>query len=89
MPSISMFYGIIIYLYFMDNKRHHAPHIHANYQEHEAVIAIPHGEVLEGSLPKSKMKLVQAWVELHQDELLADWKLVVSGQQPYNIEPLR
>ncbi len=89
MPSISMFYGIIIYLYFMDNRQHHAPHIHANYQEHEAVIAIPDGEILEGSLPKSKMKLVQAWIELHHDELLADWKLSASGQQPYNIEPLR
>lgn len=89
MPSISMFYGIIIYLYFIDNRRHHCPHIHANYQEDEAVISIPDGEVLEGSLPKPKMKLVQAWIVLHQDELLADWKLVVSGQQPYNIEPLR
>ena len=87
MPSISMFYGIIISLYFMDNRQHHAPHIHANYQEHEAVIAIPNGDVLEGSLPRSKMKLVQAWIELHQDELLADWKLAASGQQPYSIEP--
>ncbi len=73
----------------MDTRQHHAPHIHANYQEHEAVIAIPDGEILEGSLPKSKMKLVQAWIELHHDELLADWKLSASGQQPYNIEPLR
>ena len=89
MPSISMFYGIIISLYCMDNRQHHAPHIHANYQEHEAVIAIPNGDVLEGSLPRSNMKLVHAWIELHQDELLADWKLAASGQQPYSIEPLR
>ena len=57
MPSISMFYGIIVYLYFMDNKQHHCPHIHANYQEYEAVVSIPDGEVLEGTLPKPKMKL--------------------------------
>ncbi len=34
------------------------------------------------------MKLLQAWIELHKDELLADWELTLSGQQPYKIEPL-
>jgi hypothetical protein len=43
----------------------------------------------EGSIPASKMKLLQAWIELHKDELVADWELAVSGQQPYKIEPLR
>lgn len=89
MPAISMFYGIIVYLYFRDNKQHHVPHIHVKYQEHEVVVTIPEGEVLEGSIPRAKMKLLQAWVELHKDELVADWELAVSGQQPYKIEPLR
>jgi len=35
------------------------------------------------------MKLVQAWIEIHRDELVADWELAVSGQPPYKIEPLR
>jgi hypothetical protein len=35
------------------------------------------------------MKLLQAWIELHKDELAANWELAVSGQQPYKIEPLR
>lgn len=53
------------------------------------VIVIPVGEILEGSLPNSKMKLVLAWVEIHSDELMADWELAVSGQQPFKIEPLK
>ena len=89
MPVISMFYGIIIHLYFKDDRRHKRPHIHVTYQESEAVIAVPDGDILEGSLPSNKMKLVQAWMEIHRDELVADWKLAVSGQHPYKIEPLR
>ena len=89
MPSISMFYGIIIYLYFLDNKQHHVPHFHAKYQNHEVVLSIPDGDVLAGSFPRSKMKLLQAWVELHKDELVANWELAVAGQQPYKIDPLR
>ena len=89
MPVISMFYGIIVSMYFIDNRQHKKPHIHVKYQGREAVIAIPEGEVLEGSLPPAKMKLVAAWVEIHQDELMADWDLAVSGQHPYKIDPLR
>lgn len=59
------------------------------YQNDEVIVSIPEGEVLEGSIPASKMKLLQAWIELHKDELVADWELAVSGQQPYKIEPLR
>lgn len=89
MPSISMFYGIIVYLYFRDNRQHNSPHVHARYQGQEVVVSIPDGEILEGSIPNSKMKLLQAWIELHRDELIANWELAVSGQQPYKIDPLR
>jgi hypothetical protein len=89
MPAISAFYGIIIYMYFMDNKQHNMPHIHATYQGQEVILAIPDGQVLDGNFPSSKMKLLQAWIELHKDELIADWELAVSGQLPYKIEPLR
>ena len=47
------------------------------------------GELLEGSLPNRQMKLVQAWVELCQDELMADWYLASTGQMPFKIDPLR
>ena len=89
MPVISMFYGIIVLMFFFDNKKHHRPHIHAHYGEYEVIIAIDDGEVLEGDLPKPKMKLVQAWIEIHRDELAADWRLAVEGQQPFKIEPLK
>ena len=89
MPTISMFYGIIVYMYFIDNKQHHVPHIHAKYQNQEVIVSIPDGSVLDGAIPNSKMKLLSAWIELHQDELIADWDLAVSGQHPYKIDPLR
>lgn len=89
MPAISMFYGIIVYMYCLDNKQHNRPHVHAKYQDDEVIVSIPDGAILEGSIPNSKMKLLQAWIELHKDELIADWHLAVSGQLPYKIDPLR
>jgi hypothetical protein len=89
MPVISMFYGIIVSLYFVDNRRHRAPHIHVKYQESEVVLGLPDGDILDGSIPANKLKLVQAWIEIHRDELMADWELAASGQPPYKIEPLR
>jgi hypothetical protein len=89
MPTISMFYGIIICMYFLDNKQHKLPHIHAKYQENEVVVDILSGAVLEGEIPQNKMKLLQAWIELHKEELAADWELAVSGEQPYKIDPLK
>jgi len=76
-------------MYFMDNKQHHLPHIHVKYQEHEVVVSIPDGDVLNGNIPPPKMKLLQAWIEIHKEELVADWELAISGEQPYKIEPLR
>lgn len=89
MPVISMFYGIIVSMYFVDNQRHKLPHIHVKYQEHEVVLALPEGEILEGSMPGNRLRLVLAWMEIHRDELMADWELAASGQQPYKIDPLR
>lgn len=84
-----MFYGIIVSLYFMDKDKHKRPHLHARYQEHEAVLSIPEGKVLAGALPGNKLKLVQAWIEIHRDELLADWELALQGQPVFKIQPLQ
>ena len=89
MPVLSMFYGVIVLMYYFDDKKHHRPHIHAKYQDDEVVLSIPDGEVLEGSLPKSKLKLVLAWLEIHQDELMANWHLAVNGEQVFKIDPLK
>ncbi|MBA3443150.1 MAG: DUF4160 domain-containing protein [Pyrinomonadaceae bacterium] len=55
----------------------------------KAVISIPDGNVIEGSIRTAKLKLVQAWIEIHRDELMADWKLAVNGQPVFKIDPLR
>lgn len=89
MPAISMFFGIVVYLYFFDDEQHNVPHIHARFQRDEASVSIADGTVLAGSLPASKLKLVQAWIEIHRDELVADWELAVNGQTPFRIDPLR
>ena len=62
-----MFYGILISMYVLDTEKHHLPHIHVRYNEFKASIAIPDGTVLNGNSPTRQMKLVQAWIELHQD----------------------
>jgi len=64
------------------------PHIHAKYAEFEASINLADGEVLAGELPRKQLRLVQAWIELHKDELMADWELAAAGEQPYKILPL-
>ena len=89
MAIISMFYGIIISLYFFDNRRHKKPHIHVKYQDDEAVISIPDGELIEGNLKTNKLKLVEAWIEIHRDEIMADWELASEGNEIYKIDPLK
>jgi hypothetical protein len=88
MPILSMFYGIIIRMYLIDNDSHHLPHIHAKYAEFEASLSIADADLLAGNLPRKQMRLVQAWIELHRDALMADWELAVSGELPYKIPPL-
>jgi hypothetical protein len=89
MPAISMFFGIIVYLYFFDNQKHHDPHIHAEYGEFEGVFNITNSEMIAGDLPSKQKRLVTAWIEIHRDELMADWKLAVSGQEVFPIDPLK
>jgi hypothetical protein len=60
MPVVSSFYGLIIYMYYLDNKQHNFPHIHVKYQQFEAIYKIPDGSILDGNLPSGKSKLVEA-----------------------------
>ncbi|MBC8174156.1 MAG: DUF4160 domain-containing protein [Candidatus Marinimicrobia bacterium] len=89
MAIISMFYGIIVSMYYIDNKKHKLPHIHIKYQEQEAVLSIPDGNLIEGELKPNKMKLVQAWIEIHKEDLMADWDLAIQGEKVFKIEPLK
>ena len=83
MPTISMFYGIMVMMYALDTHKHHLQHIHLQYTEFSAVVQIPNGE-----LPAKQMKLVQAWIALHVDDLMADWTPAAAGSTPYKIDSL-
>ncbi len=89
MAVLSMFYGIIISMYYLDNKQHKLPHIHVRYQETEAVFSIPDGNILEGEIKNNKRKLVEAWIEIHKEDLMANWELAVSGSNIFQIDPLK
>lgn len=88
MPTLSMFFGIVIRMYYAP-KEHNPPHIHAIYQNDEAVLRISDGEITAGKIPGKQVKLVQAWIEIHREELMANWDLCQNGEKPFLIEPLR
>ena len=88
MPILSMFYGIIVRMYREVGGKHNVPHIHAEYSEQEVVVTFD-GEVLEGEIPKNKFKLLLAWMEIHKEELAANWKILSEGEQFFKIEPLK
>ena len=88
MPTISMFYGIIVRLYFAPGE-HNPPHFHAYYNEFKASVDIRTCEIIEGNFPRRQRKLVLAWAELHQEELMADWQLVMNGENPFKISSLQ
>ena len=76
-------------MFYQDNDRHHLPHIHVRYQGANASLSIKDGIILDGTLPPKQLKMVQAWIEIHNDELFADWELAISGEAPYKIAPLQ
>ena len=89
MPELSRFFGIIIRMYAEFGAPHHAPHFHAYYQDDVAIYGIETLEPIAGSLPRRQQRLVEAWAELHQEELLADWQRLQEGRKPNPIDPLK
>jgi hypothetical protein len=89
MPELARFFGIIIRMYAEPAAPHHRPHFHAYYQDAVAIYAIDPVELISGSLPIRQQRLVEAWAELHQDELRSDWQLLQTGRRPLPIEPLK
>jgi len=70
-------------------KEHNPPHIHSYFQDKRATFNINDGEIVEGDLSSKQLRLIQAWIEIHRDELLADWNLCQNGEKPFQIEPLK
>jgi hypothetical protein len=85
MPTIAIFYGILIKMYFDD---HLPPHFHAEYGEHEVLVGISPIRILRGTAPKRVQSMILEWAALHQEELLQDWELCKNMQNPNSIEPL-
>lgn len=88
MPELSRFFGIIIRMYMEVGSPHHSPHFHAYYQEDVGVFGIDPVELIAGVLPRSQRRLVEAWAELHQADLMESWDRLQAGQPPLRINPL-
>ncbi len=74
---------------YCGKAEHQPPHIHAYYQDSKATFDIVSGELTSGEFPKRQTRLIVAWMELHREELMADWELASRGELPFKIEPLR
>ena len=90
MPVLSTFYGIIVRMYKESGGKHNMPHIHVEYSGIEIVVDLE-GNIIEQSekFPKGKMKLLEAWMEIHREELEANWTLLSNGEQFFRIDPLK
>ena len=88
MPELSRFHGIIIRMCSEPGASHHESHFHAYYQEHTAVFTISPVQLVAGSLPQRQQRLVEAWAELHQNELEMDWRQLMDGRAASPIKPL-
>jgi len=84
-----MFYGIIVSMMFSKESELKVPHIFILYQNKQAIFTIAEGMMLSGEIPDSKRKLVEAWIEIHRDALIANWQLATIGSALYQIEPLK
>lgn len=83
-----MFFGIIIRMYYAP-KEHGPAHIHAIYNDSEAVFSIIDSSITKGEIPAKQTRLVQAWIEIHREELVANWELCQNGESPFKIDPLK
>lgn len=86
MPEL--FFGIVIRMFAEAGEAHHRPHFHAYYQDDVGVFGIDEIELMAGSLPRRQERLVFAWAEIHQGDLLDAWNALQAGRAPEQIEPL-
>ncbi|MGC8856023.1 MAG: DUF4160 domain-containing protein [Anaerolineae bacterium] len=89
MPEISRFFGIIIRMYVEVGAPHHFPHLHAYCQNAVGIYRIDQIEMIEGTLSKREQRLIEAWIVLHQNELLENWERLQAGELPFKIAPLK
>jgi hypothetical protein len=85
MPTLSIFYGIVIQMFWRD---HAPPHLHAVYNEYEAEIDIRTLRLIKGYLPRHALALTLKWARLHQSELSEAWSACSRKTSPKRIAPL-
>jgi len=88
MPELSRFFGLIIRMFPEPTAAHHHPHFHVYYQEHTAVYSIEPVALIAGYMPQRQQRLVEAWGEIHQEELKMDWDRLIAGHTITPIKPL-
>ena len=86
MPTISVFRGIKITMYWSD---HMPPHFHAYYGGDEVLISINELEVIEGTFPGKQLKMLLGWAAMRQDQLMENWELASKKMELFAIEPLK
>lgn len=86
MPTICMFRGIKVCIYWRD---HMPPHFHAFYGSDEVLVSIEELEVLEGSIASKQLKMLLGWAAFRQEELRENWALAREKQELFAIEPLK
>ena len=82
MPTIAIFYGITIQMYWDD---HNPPHFHARYGRAKAMIRISDGEVVSCELPPTATRMVREWALLRRAELEENWQRAINLKSLYKI----
>lgn len=88
MPIISMFYGIIVRMYKENNFKHNSPHLHAEYNG-EFVVVDFEGNIIDGVIPPKKLRMLLTWIDIHQEELVANWNMLITDGEYFKIDPLK
>ncbi len=83
-PRISEFFWIKINMYFWD---HNPPHFHVKYNEYECFMSIKDTNIIEWALPPKVAKLVSAWAEMYQEDLMKNWDLAINEKPLIPILP--
>ena len=75
-------------MYSEPDGPHHEPHIHVEYSGQTAVVSLD-GHLISGEIPENKLRMVQVWIDIHQEDLQANWNLLYHGEPAFKIEPLK
>ena len=89
MPELSRFFGIIIRMYSEPGGQHHLPHFHAHFDKRSALFTLDPVGIIGGEIPIRQRRFVEAWAEIHKEELVQAWISLQHGEIPSSIDPLK